>query len=116
VLTTAEIQAHLEKVTYKPGWEFEVYDGRWEGQHMVIRTKVEDTYNPGTMTTLDVHSMLPPMRDTDALNEWLTWRLGRIEIHEMREFFKVEGKVVFNPHGTDADRDLGLGRAEYNSY
>jgi hypothetical protein len=33
VLTTAEVAAHLERLSYRPGWSFAVYDGRWEGQH-----------------------------------------------------------------------------------
>jgi hypothetical protein len=69
VLTTAEIQAHLNRLSYKPGWEFKVYDGRWEGQHLVIRTEVPDTYSDQTVV-LDVHSMLPPMRSRNG------WRGG----------------------------------------
>jgi hypothetical protein len=106
VLTTGEIAAHLERLSYKDGWEFSVYDGRWEGQHLVIRTVVPDTYHPGESLVLDVHSMLPPMRDTAQLEEWLAWRLARIEVHEMREFFKRDGQVLFSPHAEFADRDL----------
>ena len=106
LLTTEQIQAHLDTITYKPGWSFRVYDGRWEGQHIVIRTEVADTYNPGESTTLDVHSMLPPMRDVQALEEWLAWRLGRLEIHEMREFLKRNGQIIFDPHAEYADRDV----------
>ncbi len=104
-LTTAQIAAELEKVSYKPGFRFTVYDGTWEGQHMVITTSVPDAYKPGEMTVLDVHSMLPPMRDREALWEWLAWRLGRIEIHEMREFLRVDGRPVFDPHAPFAERD-----------
>jgi hypothetical protein len=106
VLTTTEIAAHLQRLTYKDGWEFHAYDGRWEGQHIVIRTVVPDTYKPGEQLVLDVHSMLPPMRDTEQLEEWLAWRLGRIEVHEMREFLKRDGRVLFDPHAEYADRDL----------
>lgn len=106
MLSTKEIQKHLERITYKPGWRFKAYDGRWEGQHLVITTVVPDAYHPGKDTTLDVHSMLPPMRDIDQLNEWLMWRLARIEVHEMREFFRVDGQVVNDPHKQYADRDL----------
>lgn len=106
MLTTPEIQAHLWRLAYKPGWTFEAYDGRWEGQHIVIRTHVPDTYNEGQTVVLDVHSMLPPMRDTQALEEWLAWRLGRLEQHEMREFLKRDGEVIYDPHAPLADRDL----------
>jgi hypothetical protein len=86
VLTVEGIRAHLERLSYKDGWTFDVYEGRWEGQHIVIRTEIEDAALRGRKVVLDVHSMLPPMRDTIALEEWLAWRLGRLEVHEMREF------------------------------
>lgn len=106
MLSTQDIQAHLKRITYKPGWTITAYDGRWEGQHVVVRTEVEDTYNPGTTTTLDVHSMLPPMRDTQTLEEWVAWRLQRLECHEMREFLKRDGQPIYDPHAEHADRDL----------
>jgi hypothetical protein len=105
MLTTGDIALHLDRLSYKPGWSWAVWDGRWEGQHIVIGAKVPDAYNPGEFVVLDVHSMLPPMRDTAALEEWLAWRLGRLEVHEMREFFKRDGRVIFDPHGADADHD-----------
>jgi hypothetical protein len=105
VLSVVGMQAHLARLSYKPGWSFEVYEGRWEGPHIAIRTEVPDTYNPGETVVLDVHSMLPPMRDRAALEEWLAWRLGRLEVHEMREFLKRDGRVIFDPHGADADHD-----------
>lgn len=108
MLTTQQINEHLTNRMYKPGWKFKCYDGRWEGQHFVITTVVPDAYNPGQDVTLDVHSMLPPQRDTEALDEWIMWRLGRLEIHEMREFYRdrTDGKPVADPHAEFADRDL----------
>lgn len=105
MLTTLELVDHLNHISYKPGWEIYVYDGRWEGQHIVIRTEIEDTFNPGEKLVLDVHSMLPPMPSLDYFNEWLAWRLGRLEIHEMREFLKMDGKPIFDPHAEYAERD-----------
>jgi hypothetical protein len=105
VLTVEGIRAHLERLSYKDGWSFDVYEGRWEGPHIVIRTEVQDASRAARRVVLDVHSMLPPMRDTVALEEWLAWRLGRLEVHEMREFFKRDGRVIFDPHGPDADHD-----------
>lgn len=106
VLTTAQLAAVLDRVTYKPGWLFKVYDGRYEGQHVVITTCVPDAYNVGETVTLDVHSMLPPMRDEAAFLDWLLWRVSRIEIHECREFFRVDDAPHSDPHAELADRDL----------
>lgn len=106
MLTTQQINDHLKTVTYKPGWAFKCYDGRWEGQHFVITTVVPDAYNLKETTTLDVHSSLPPMDDTDQLDRWIMWRLGIIELHEMREFYRVNDKPVSDPHAPFANRDL----------
>lgn len=106
MLTTAEVAAHLAELTYRPGWSLAVYDGRWEGQHLVITAEVVDSTHPERTTLLDVHSMLPPMRDGQALDEWLAWRLGRIEMHEMREMLRRDGRPIFDPHAPHADRDL----------
>jgi hypothetical protein len=106
MLSIQQVQAHLARVSYKPGWSFEAYQGAWEGHHIVINTQVPDAYGPGRTVTLNVHSMLPPLEDTSALERWLMWRLARIEVHEMREFFRVDGKIVDDPHAEFADRDL----------
>lgn len=105
-MSTSEIQDELGRLSYKSGWAFQVYDGAWEGQHFVIRTEVPDSYNPGETVTLDVHSMLPPCADVAALHRWLAWRLGRLEVHEMREFFRRDGLPVFDPHASGAEHDI----------
>jgi hypothetical protein len=105
VLTTAEVQGILSRVTYKPGWTIAAYDGRYEGQHLVITTVVPDSTNPEQDTTLDVHSMLPPMRDERALLDWILWRCIRIECHEAREWLQVDGKPWSDPHAEYADQD-----------
>jgi hypothetical protein len=107
VLTTLEIQEHLRHVTYKPGWSFTAYDGRWEGQHIIIDVVTPDAFNPGHDITLDVHTSLPPLDTIRELDRWLLWRLMRIESHELREWYKVDGKVIVNPHSDDGNHDVG---------
>lgn len=107
MLTTEEIQAELARITYKPGWKISCYDGTWEGQHVVIQVVLPDAANPEKEVTLDIHSMLPPLRDVAGLHFWLAWRLKRIEIHEMREFLRRDGKPIFDPHAELAEHDKG---------
>ena len=104
-LTVPDLQALLDVVTYKPGWRFELYDGRMEGPHVAIWTQVLDAYDPETTTVLDVHSMLPPMRSAEQFYDWLLWRICRIETHEAREFLRVAGAVYDDPHADGADQD-----------
>jgi hypothetical protein len=107
MLTTAEIQAELERVTFMPGWTITAYQGRWEGQHLQITTQVPDAYDPASTVTLDVHTFLPPIPDAEYLHDWITWRLARLAVHEVREFYRVDGKPAHDPHAPFADRDLG---------
>lgn len=106
MLTTAEVAAHLERITYLPGWTLAVRDGRHEGQHLTIGAVLPDAYHQGDLVTLDVHSALPPMRDLEALEEWLLWRLCRLQSHEVREWLRLDGVPVSDPHAPQADRDL----------
>lgn len=108
MLTMAEIQEHLGRLSYRPGWTIEAYQGMYEYAHLVIRANVEDSYHPGQVVVLDVHSMLPPVLTVEELERWLLWRLSRIEIHECREWFKRDGKPVSDPHGQGADQDRPL--------
>jgi hypothetical protein len=105
MLTTHEIQQHLKRFTYRPGWSVQTYDGRYEGQHIVIWAEVPDTYNPGNTTVLDIHSRLPPIPDENYLWTWLHWRIDIIERHECREFFKVDGRILYDPHADGANQD-----------
>lgn len=104
MLSTAEIQAVLAEVSYRPGWTFEVFDSSFESPRIRIVGPVEDSYHPGTMLDLGINDFLPPLADEAALLSWLAWRLGRIESHEMREWLKRDGKPVFNPHTEPAIR------------
>jgi hypothetical protein len=45
-----------------------------------------------------IDDWIPPLPDLEALWRFLAWRLGRIELHEMREWLRVDSRPVFNPH------------------
>ncbi len=81
MLTFDEVKEAVSKLTYRPGWRFNVYLHPYEGMHVAIVAEVDDPYNPGMKTVLDIHSPLPPFRDEDQVGEWFLWRLLRIESH-----------------------------------
>lgn len=106
MLTTADLQAVAARVTYRPGWRLTVYDGRYEGQHLQICAEVPNAYAPGDTVTLDVHTPIPPQNTVNGFLYWLLWRLLRVESHECREWLRVDGHPVDDPHAPNADRDL----------
>jgi hypothetical protein len=105
MMTTAQIQDELTRVSYKPGWSIRCYEGRFEGQHIQITVDLPDASDPAHTVTLDIRSALPPIPYVEYLYEWLAWRLGRVELHEMREHLRVNGAPIFDPHAPLAERD-----------
>lgn len=99
------MQNVARRMSYKPGWSFTVYEGEWEGPHVAI--KVEGLPNTYQDEPIDicVHSMVPPMEHPGQFTRWLAWRIGRIELHEMREFLKLDGKILYDPHAPFANED-----------
>lgn len=98
MLSTADINAELERLTYKPGFTFRAYEDPWEGQKIRIVGTVPDSYNPEQTVDLGIDSFLPPCQDAWDLRRWLAYRLKRIEIHEMLEFLKLDGAPIWDPH------------------
>ena len=105
MLSLSEIEHILFRVSYKPGWTIRAMQGTFEGVKVQILAQVVDSYNPEATVCLDVWSTLPPIQDEDQFLLWLAWRLKQIEIHEMQEWFKLDGRAVFDPHAEGADRD-----------
>jgi hypothetical protein len=102
----AEIRECLERCEYKPGWSWELREDLWEGPFVRFLVTVDDSYaveQADGVITLGIDSWLPPQVSEESLRLWLAWRLGRIESHEMREFFKVDGRPVFDPHAATSN-------------
>lgn len=106
MLTIQQIEDELKKITYRNGWKFFVYQGAWEGQHMRIEATVPDSVELGQDVSLKIETPIPPYNTIEDFHLWLMYRLIRIETHEAREWFKVDGIPVFYPHMDGADRDI----------
>lgn len=99
------VKTFLEGVTYKKGWEFEVYDNPFDGIYIQIRTEVPNAYyveggdSPKTVP-LRINSPVPTvaLESYRHLGDWLLWRIIRVETHEAMEFFKVDGYMLYDPH------------------
>lgn len=71
---------------------------RHEGAELHIATTMQDSSNPGRSIDLNIVSPLPPMRYAWQVSDWLTWRLKRIEVHEVLEWLQKDGLPIENPH------------------
>jgi hypothetical protein len=98
VMTLAEIQASLGHVTLQPGWSVFAWQHDFEGVWVTFRARVVDACHPAETADLGINSPLPPIPDEAYLDAWLEWRMALIMRHESREWFKRDGRPVFDPH------------------
>lgn len=101
-------QMNALPVSYKPGWSIVFRMGRFEGHHATIRAVLPDAYDPDKTTSLVVECFLSPndVATEESLMAWLVYRLARLETHEAREFLRLDGVPLFDPHAEGADADL----------
>lgn len=102
-LTIDQLRAALTHVTYRPGWRFDLYEHQWEGVWLAVTADLDDAYRPGEMVTVCVRSAVPPIPTAAYFLEWLAWRLWRIESHECREWLRIDGAPIHDPHSAEAN-------------
>ena len=99
VLTVTEIQEHLVRVTYKPGWTFECYeDVVYNAPSVRICALVPDVNNPEETVTVVQKSICPYLVTVEEFDRWMIFRLEEMERRELREFYRVDGAPVDDPH------------------
>jgi hypothetical protein len=103
MLSMGELRAALERWSYRPGWKFMLYQHPFEGIWISIVAELDDADNPGHTVVNRANSAVPPMPTGAYFYEWLLWRCGRIESHEAREFARVDGVKLHDPHAPDAN-------------
>jgi hypothetical protein len=102
MLTAAEVQAVLDAVTWYPGWVFVAYDHEYEGLAVLVHAVVPDAYHAESDVEVDIHCPVDyPVSTPGELLAWLDRRTQRIASHEEREWLRVHGRPVSDPHGGD---------------
>lgn len=114
-MTASELQALIDSITYKPGYKLERIgrDLRWR------LVDVPDAYRKYKYVTVVNQWFTIPWGVTreDAIR-MIFAMLAYHEDHEMREFFKVDGKSPYNPHrkGCEVTIDHHIGAPVTISY
>lgn len=109
-----QLQQALSRVSYKPGWSFRLWETRWEGIAMGISFTAPNAYDkhpagwvvPADPVVINVKTFVPPCKTGVEFYAWLAYRLSRIELHEMREFLKVDGVCLDDPHAEGANDEF----------
>lgn len=94
-----EITRLLERCGYRPGWTITAQHAP-VGTHVwiLIDAEVPDSESHARTTRIGVRAVVPHYHEDEYFFRWLAWRLQRIERHECREFFWVDGEPWDSPH------------------
>ena len=132
-MTETEFSQEIERVrrlaaliTYKPGWSFSVdpsehFRNRELGIFKITLTmNVQDTVCVGTWKSLyfwkfcDTY-VTRTMPDGALIENVFVRQIREAEEHEMKEWFRVEGFRVYNPHPENGDEILYESRSGFDS-
>lgn len=103
--STAILADVVNRVTYKPGWTFELREidrGQGcQGLTLLIGAQLVDSSNPGqTVGVMHLMPVLPAAYDEASWTGWVLEQIQLVEQHETLEFFQVDGQAPFFPgHG-----------------
>jgi hypothetical protein len=85
-------------LSYKPGWFYTFEPGVRD--KVVIHAKVEDSHQPGVMVNFKMGRVIPSVvrNSTQAFVDWVHDITIEAEIHEVNEFFRFAGELLYDPH------------------
>lgn len=98
-MTLSEANAILNRLSYKPKWKFEL---RSEGlsSTIIVKAWVRNSLPPHSDGYVYHTSGFPPINDMseDRLVSLVRDYVRRAELHEIDEYFKLDGKLINDPH------------------
>lgn len=98
---TAVLAGLVPRITYKPGWTFELREidrGQGcEGLTLCIGATVKDSTTDGQVSILHLMPVLPAAYDEDTWLGWILEQVLLVEQHEAMEFLKVDGDAPYFP-------------------
>jgi hypothetical protein len=111
----AVLAALIPRITYKPGWTFELAEidrGQGcQGLTLMIAAVLADSTNPtNTVGVLHLMPVLPAAYDEDSWTAWVMEQIHLVEQHEMLEFFKVDDHAPFWPGHAPGRNPYGVSR------
>lgn len=98
-----EIESIVDRIDYKPGWALVL---RPDQRSLQISRVVPDSRDPGRDVKVGSVHPIPPVLTQGSLNPlsvisvvtWVKTEIRRCELHELDEFFRLDGQLVDDPH------------------
>lgn len=108
VIEKTTLEEFLKRFTYKPGWRFRV---RTRGSssslfgrsqlHIVMETQ-DSRRDDSAKVEIEMWTSIPYDFEEGApewsIREWVRHEIRTMELHELDEWFKVDGKLPYDPH------------------
>lgn len=104
-MTITELRDLLARVSYKPGWSFHLIEG---AAPLLVNLRVffqshDSTGEKSGTVKIQTNAVIPRMdlafwREDDAIRA-ISGEIVQLEMYEFREWLKVDGKPVDDPHG-----------------
>lgn len=96
-----EIERILERITYRSGFTFHVYEDAFGVLNIEVRATVENAndYRGGIPLGLGWFNPLPADCDYQTLMHWIWQTLDGMESHERLEWLKIDGQCAWPAHG-----------------
>jgi len=100
----------LRRFTYKPGWQFSLREPvapDWHLWYLDVTFDVPDCNKPSGAAHIDMWRQLyvDELHDENHFWEWLFATVRICEDHEQREWFRIDGTRLHNPHADRAALD-----------
>ncbi|ORA23392.1 hypothetical protein [Mycobacterium aquaticum] len=91
------MRSELARITYKPGWEFTLYDTGGELQLAVVTPEVPCSRG-GPPIRVGAPTTIPPTRTRTEFHAFVRAAIDTVESHEIDEWLKVDGHPMNDPH------------------
>jgi hypothetical protein len=99
MLDKTQLENALAKVTYMPGWSLSIVEpDSIQGVMLFIHGYVPNAYDDNGEVELRIFTPIPTMFSELGFYTWVMSRLKAVVLHELCEWFRVDGKLFIDPH------------------
>lgn len=100
-LSSIAIACEVRKINYRPGYRFTVFRHPFEGLCVRVELSTINAYRKTEMQDQVLNIPVPPIVSAEHFHDFMKWRLARFELHELNEFYFVDGHVLHDPHSEE---------------
>lgn len=107
---SAELDRWLERITYRPGVSMRIAHPEFLGEYsypvtptLQLCADVENTYRPGQRIEIIHQTLIPQyvIETEQTFQAFVRQALINMEMHELDEWFKIDGVMVNDPHAAN---------------